>query len=110
MVGAAVKARVEEVQQKLQAHGYTRTALGIDGIGEASASALVDVLQTLLTQHEEEVQLRERLLAQNEALESQVQRTQRLLAQEQAKREHAETKANQAKVKLQCVEAAGGGG
>ena len=81
----------------------------IDGLGVTSAEALVDVLQTLLAQHEEEVQLRERLLAQNEALESQVQRTQRLLTQEQAKREHAEAKANQAKVKLQCVPPAGDG-
>lgn len=103
MASRAVQPRLDEVQHLLQAHGYTKKALKLDGLSDAHAASVVDALHALLVQRDEEVEVRGRLLAQNEALEASVQRAQRTAKKQKTESERVISEMSQVKAKVQCV-------
>lgn len=96
----------DEIREKLQARGYAKRPISVDGVSAQNKQTLVEVLRTLLSEHDEEVQLRERLLARNRELEHALERTRRTRKQDESISSGFETKLMTTQSQLQSTQAA----
>ena len=100
-----MNARSEDVYALLRARGLVRSRFSLDGLRSSDKATVVDALSTLLTQLDEEAELRNGLLARNQALEAQIDRMRRTHKQDDGRVTTVEARLNQTKAKLQNTSA-----
>lgn len=85
-------AAFNDIRQKILSRGYHKTPLCLDGLSEQRKIVVIKVLGALLTERDEEVELRERLLMRNKELEQSLERTKKSLRRDTFLTSELETK------------------
>lgn len=94
---------LEEICEKIHARAYTKERISLDGLSERKKQTLTHVLRSLLSERDEEVHVREQLLARNRALEHKLEQNERSMKQGEKGTAQAETKWHTVQSQLQCV-------
>lgn len=95
----------EEIRDKLYARGYSKHYISEDGLSSRNKQTLVEVLRALLAEHDEEVQLREKLLARNRELEQALERNKRSKKQDEMFLNERDAKFHDTQMQLQSAHA-----
>lgn len=93
----------EEIREKLHMRGYHKSPISLDGLSERNKNVVVKVLQELLAEQDEEVHVREQLLARNRELEHEIERMKRNMKQGKTAVTSTETKLHTIQSQLECV-------
>ena len=94
---------LEEICDKIHARAYTKERISLEGLSEKKKQTLTHVLRSLLSEREEEVLVREQLLARHRALEHKLEQYERSMKQGEKGSVHAETKLHTLQSQLQYV-------
>lgn len=92
---------LEEICDRIHARAYTKDRVSLDGLSEKKKQTLTTVLRSLLSEREEEVLVREQLLARHRTLEHKLEQCERHAKDEQRGTAHAETKLHALQSQLQ---------
>ena len=96
----------EEIRDKLHARGYSKHHISEEGLSSRDKQTLLEVLRALLAEHDEEVQLREKLLVRNRELEQTLERNKRSRKQDENFSNERDAKLHNAQMQLQSAQAA----
>lgn len=96
----------EEIRNKLHARGYSKHCISEEGLSSRDKQTLVEVLHTLLAEHDEEVQLREKLLVRNRELEQTLERNKRSKKQSEMLSKERDAKFHDVQMQLQSAHGA----
>lgn len=103
MVTADEPLGLDEICDKIHARAYTKDKISLDGLSEKKKQTLLHVLRSLLAEREEEVLVREQLLARHRTLEHKLEQYERSMKQGEKGTAHAETKLHTIQSQLQYV-------
>ena len=96
----------DEIRDKLHARGYSKHHISEEGLSSRDKQTLLEVLRALLAEHDEEVQLREKLLVRNRELEQTLERNKRSRKQDENFSNERDAKLHNAQMQLQSAQAA----
>ncbi len=95
----------EQLNATLISRGYLRSALNVSGMREESVGVLADALHAMISQREEDIEVRTALTAKNRTLTASLERAKRFHKEESERAIDFERKAEAAKAKLTHVSA-----